>query len=91
MGAKLAAAPAMRHTTVLTIAASAAAGAAIAWLLDPVQGRRRSALARDKAYSYMRTAQDRAPKIAQDLRNRAHGVIAEARRMAGHPEPHQPG
>jgi hypothetical protein len=80
----------MKTTTVLTIAAAAATGAALAYLLDPVHGRRRRALVRDKAYSRMKTLQERAPKIAKDLRHRAHGVVAQTRRLLGHPEPHQP-
>jgi hypothetical protein len=74
---------------VLTLLAAAGAGAALAYLLDPQQGRQRRALVRDKAYSYGKTFQDRAPKIAKDLQNRAHGVVAETRRLLGHPEPHQ--
>jgi hypothetical protein len=80
----------MKSTTALTIAAAAATGAVLAYLLDPTQGRRRRALVRDKAYSQMKTLQDRAPKIAQDLGNRARGVVATVRRQLGRPEPHQP-
>ena len=70
---------------VLTLLAVAGTGAALAYLLDPQQGRQRRAMVRDK----LRTAQERAPKIARDLRNRAHGVVAETRRFLGRPEPHR--
>jgi hypothetical protein len=73
----------------LTILMVFAAGAACAYLFDPQQGRRRRALLRDKLYSQAKTVQDRAPKIAKDLRNRAQGVVAEVRRFAGRPQPHQ--
>ena len=72
-----------------TILAAFTAGALLAYLLDPQHGRRRRALLRDKLYSHAKTVQDRAPKIAKDLSNRAHGVVAEVRRLAGRPEPHQ--
>ena len=80
----------MTRGTGFIIMAAAAAGATLAYLLEPAQGRRRRALVRDKAYSQMKTLQERAPKIAMDLRNRAHGVAAETRRLLGRPEPHQP-
>ena len=70
---------------VLTLLAVAGTGAALAYLLDPQHGRQRRAMVRDK----LRTAQERAPKIARDLRNRAHGVVAETRRFLGRPEPHR--
>jgi len=69
----------------LTLLAAAGAGAALAYLLDPKQGRQRRAMVRDK----IKMVQKRAPKIAKDLQNRAHGVVAETRRFLGRPEPHQ--
>ena len=72
---------------VLTLLAAAGAGAALAYLFDPKQGRQRRAMVRDR----IRTAQERAPKIARDLQNRAHGVVAETRRLIGRPEPHRRG
>jgi hypothetical protein len=76
-------------TNILAIAAAAATGAALVYLFDPVQGRRRRALVRDKAYSQLKAVQDCVPGIVQDLRNRTHGVVAETRRAVGHPEAHQ--
>lgn len=72
---------------VLTLIAAAGAGAALAYLLDPQQGRKRRAMVRDG----IKMAQKRAPKIARDLQNRAHGVVAETRRFLGRPEPHRRG
>lgn len=72
---------------VLTLIAAAGAGAALAYLLDPQQGRKRRAMVRDG----IKMAQKRAPKIARDLQNRAHGVVAETRRLLGQPEPHRRG
>jgi hypothetical protein len=80
----------MKSSITIAIAAAAATGAVLAYLFDPTQGRRRRALVRDKAYSQMKTIQDCAPGIAKDLRNRAHGLVAETRRMLGRPERHQP-
>lgn len=77
----------MKPVTFLAVFTS---GALLAYLLDPQQGRRRRALVRDKAYSHMKTIQARAPGIAKDLRNRAHGLVAETRRALGRPERHQP-
>ena len=71
---------------VLTLLAVAGAGAALAYLLDPQHGRQRRAMVRDK----IKTVQKRAPKIAKDLQNRAHGVVAETRRFLGRPERHRP-
>jgi len=74
---------------LFTLLAAAGAGAALAYLLDPQQGRQRRAMVRDKLNSQIKTVQERAPKIAKDLQNRAHGVVAETRRFLGHPEPHR--
>jgi hypothetical protein len=61
----------------------AALGAAVMYFLDPQGGRRRRALARDKAYSLALDAGDYARKTAVDLGNRAKGLAHEARRAAG--------
>lgn len=59
------------------------AGAALMFLLDPARGNRRRALARDQLVhaghelDHLRAA---AASRARDLRNRAQGVMAEARR-----------
>jgi hypothetical protein len=61
--------------------ASAALGAAAMYVMDPDKGRRRRALARDKAVHYGKEAGDFATGTAKDLRNRAYGVAAETRGM----------
>jgi gas vesicle protein len=57
-----------------------AAGAATVYFLDPVRGKARRALARDKAYSLANQAQDYADKKSRDLSNRATGLMHETRK-----------
>ncbi len=57
----------------------AALGATVMYLLDPDKGRRRRAIARDKARSVLTHAQERAAKSARDLGHRVEGVRARAR------------
>jgi hypothetical protein len=54
-------------------------GALAMYYLDPVSGNRRRALLRDKLVHYRKEARVYAGGTYQDLRNRAHGVVAEAR------------
>ena len=61
------------------LATGVAIGAAAMFIFDPDQGRRRRALARDKAVHYGKEAGDFATGTAKDLRNRARGVAAETR------------
>jgi osmotically-inducible protein OsmY len=49
------------------------------YMLDPDRGRRRRALARDQARSTANTLADAASAKAEDLANRARGMVAEAR------------
>jgi osmotically-inducible protein OsmY len=58
---------------------SALGGAALMYLLDPDQGRRRRALLRDQLVKVMNKTQDRLDDAAHNARNRAEGVAAEAR------------
>lgn len=64
----------------VTLAAliGAAAGALAMFVFDPVSGRRRRALARDKAMSLSSDTAESLRDTARDLRNRAKGVAAEA-------------
>jgi osmotically-inducible protein OsmY len=58
------------------------AGAALMYVLDPARGRRRRALMRDQAIHAgheLRGLGDAAESRARDLRNRARGVVVEAR------------
>jgi gas vesicle protein len=61
------------------LAAGVALGTLGMFIFDPKEGRRRRALARDKAVHYGREASDFATGTAKDLRNRAYGVAAETR------------
>jgi hypothetical protein len=54
-------------------------GALAMYFFDPENGRRRRALARDKYMHYRKEATEYAQSTAQDLRNRAQGLAAEAR------------
>jgi len=54
-------------------------GALAMYYFDPVSGNRRRALLRDKLAHYRKEAGEYAGGTYHDLRNRAHGVVAEAR------------
>jgi hypothetical protein len=56
-------------------------GAALAYFFDPVSGRRRRALLRDQLVHARHEVGDYAEDKAKDLRNRAYGLVAEARGM----------
>ena len=60
-----------------------ACGAAAVYFLDPVRGRARRALVRDKVSSWANQAQDYADKTARDLSNRATGLMHETRKAVG--------
>ena len=61
------------------LATGLAVGAAMMFIFDPEQGRRRRAIARDKIVRYGNEASEFAAGTAKDLRNRAYGVAAETR------------
>jgi hypothetical protein len=63
-------------------------GALVMYMMDPQQGRRRRALARDQLASAQRQIADTATSTYQDVRNRAYGLYAQARGAAGRPLPH---
>jgi hypothetical protein len=54
-------------------------GAALMYVLDPERGRRRRALARDKAVSFAKDTGRAVARTSRDLGNRAKGVAAEVR------------
>src|SRR4051794_31874822 len=56
--------------------AGAGIGAGLMYLFDPQMGRRRRAIARDKAVSLTHEAQDAACVVGRDMRNRAQGLAA---------------
>ena len=59
------------------------AGAAAAYLLDPVQGSRRRALVRDKTLKAYRDVCEFADTASRDLQNRAAGVKAHPSALVG--------
>jgi hyperosmotically inducible periplasmic protein len=61
-------------------------GALAMYWIDPAQGRRRRALALDQARGAWKRFGELAVKKSRHLRNRAHGVVAEASRLL-HREP----
>lgn len=64
--------------TKLSTLGAVGLGAAIMYVLDPRQGGRRRALARDKVVKFAHTSSDAAGQVSRDLRNRAVGAVAEA-------------
>lgn len=58
-----------------------AAGAAIMYFLDPIQGKGRRALLRDKAYSASVQTRKALDARTHDLSNRAHGLRVKASRL----------
>jgi osmotically-inducible protein OsmY len=65
-------------------------GAALMYVLDPERGKRRRALARDKAVHAAHKASDRLQARSRDIRNRARGIAAEVKtitRLEAVPDP----
>src|SRR5688572_29666256 len=58
-------------------------GAGLMYLLDPERGRRRRAVARDKAKSMLTQSEDAEGRTSRDVTNRARGVAAGARSIFG--------
>lgn len=65
--------------TLLRLLGSFALGVAATRMLDPIGGRRRRALIRDKAVSAAHTAGDAVDTTSRDLANRGRGVLARLR------------
>jgi hypothetical protein len=72
--------PGQKAATLLT---GVGLGAALMYLLDPERGKRRRALARDKAVSLANQTGRAVARRSRDLGNRAKGVAAEIRSAAG--------
>ena len=70
----------MRVRSLFGVAGALAAGAFATFFLDPEQGRRRRAIARDKLVSGLKRASDSSQALAHSLRNRSTGIVAGARR-----------
>ena len=64
-----------------TLIGSAALGAVAMFLLDPDKGKRRRAIARDKALSLIDDSRDAAGVVARDASHRMQGVQARMRRL----------
>jgi len=62
--------------TAAAFLAGAGLGAALMYILDPQMGKRRRAVARDKAVSLAHQAQDAAEVVAKDATNRATGLAS---------------
>jgi gas vesicle protein len=60
-----------------------AAGAAAVYFLDPVRGKARRAMLRDKANSWADQAEKFAEKKARHLGNQAQGLMHETRKAVG--------
>lgn len=69
----------MRARSLFTAVGALAAGAIATFFLDPEQGKRRRAIARDKLSSGLRQAAESSQALAEDLRNRSGGLAARAR------------
>jgi len=65
------------------------AGAALMYFLDPERGRTRRALIRDKAAGLSHDVQDAIGSKSRDLRNRAQGLLHEAKSTFS-PTPDEP-
>jgi hypothetical protein len=71
----------------LPVLGAAAAGAVAAFFLDPVNGKRRRSVARDKALSAVRGVQRRVGGKAQDLERQGEGLQRELVDRNGDPVP----
>lgn len=72
---------------LLGLGAGVALGAAVAYLLDPADGRRRRHVARDRTAAMMRRRTRDAANVATDAANRAKGAMHEATPSSGGPPP----
>jgi osmotically-inducible protein OsmY len=78
-------AQAMRARSLLGAAGALAAGAIATFFLDPDQGRRRRALARDKLVRGLKQASDSSQALATSLRNHSTGLVSRARHRLSPP------
>jgi osmotically-inducible protein OsmY len=65
----------------------AAIGAAIAFFFDPTSGRRRRALARDRAGSFLRQGRRRLTRLQRHAQAEAYGVSQKAQHLREEPKP----
>lgn len=64
---------------IIALLGGLGAGAALMYLFDPNEGNRRRALIRDKAFSVNKKAREAMQGRAEDLGNRARGMLHEAK------------
>jgi hypothetical protein len=67
----------------IALLAGVGSGLAIMYFFDPGEGRRRRALLRDQLVKWTRIGRETAEGKAKDVRNRATGVMYEARKQVG--------
>jgi len=81
-----------QHSTAVNsttyVLAGMAVGALAMYMLDPVQGNRRRAMARDKAYSAKVHAGKWVDTTSRDIANRAKGVCAKTSGMLSQSRKH---
>ncbi len=65
------------NETIAAFLCGLGTGAALMYFLDPDRGRRRRALVRDKAVALSNDASEAISGTAEDLSNRAYGIMAE--------------
>ena len=65
--------------SLVTLIKATALGMATMYMYDPVLGRRRRALLRDKWVRIRKAVQESAGVTLRDLKNRARGTVAEGR------------
>lgn len=66
---------------IITILGGLGVGAALMYFFDPNGGRRRRALVRDKAVGISNDVRDSIGSKSRDLRNRAKGLVHEAKSL----------
>lgn len=76
---------------LLTVLGGIGTGALLMYLFDPNGGRRRRALVRDKAVGISNDVKDAITSKSADLRNRAKGVLHEAKGRLGGAEKREDG
>jgi len=75
---------------MLAVLGAAAAGAALMYVFDPDEGPRRRSLMRDKAVGLSNDAKDAIGRKSRDLRNKAQGLLHEAKSVVPSGENSEP-
>lgn len=66
---------------ILSFICAASTGASLMYFFDPDRGKRRRVMLRNKAKHLNRVATETTGKVGRDLRNRAAGVVSEAKSL----------